>query len=167
MSFPYGSFKPLISKREEYVQSLEARLATVETRLDKQPAPSTTPTYAPASKPASSLSPTGSSEPGIDVSPSPVGRLYEGSSSFINQFVQASKEIQQSAVAETPEAAQTLSESFNRLNSILHDQEEKKPSVAAITRSVPEISPLPASIVLAIIRKIKGIHPSTPLKLYD
>jgi hypothetical protein len=93
--------------------------------------------------------------------------LYEGSSSFINQFVQASKEIQQSAVAETPEAAQTLSESFNRLNSILHDQEEKKPSVAAITRSVPEISPLPASIVLAIIRKIKGIHPSTLLILYD
>lgn len=162
MSFPQGSFKTLISKREEYVHSLEARLARVETHLDKQPAPSTsTPTYAPASKHASSLSPAGSSEPGVDVTPSPVGRLYEGSSSFINQFVQASKEIQQSAVAETPEAAQTLSESFDKLNSILHDQEDKKPPVAAITRSVPEISPLPASIVLAIIRKIKGIHPST------
>jgi hypothetical protein len=162
MFFPRGSFKTLISKREEYVHSLEARLAKVENHLDKQPAPSTsTSTYAPASKHASSLSPAGSSEPGVDVSPSPVGRLYEGSSSFINQFVQASKEIQQSAVAETPEAAQTISESFNKLNSILNEQEEKKPPVAAITRSVPDISPLPATIVLAIIRKIKGIHPST------
>ncbi|KAM0188842.1 hypothetical protein ACHAPI_010353 [Fusarium lateritium] len=149
-----------ISQLEEYVHSLEARLARVETRLDKQPAPSTsTSTYAPASGHGSSLSPAGSSEPGIDVAPSPVGRLYEGSSSFINQFVQASEEIQRSAVAETPEAAQTLSESFNQLNSMLHEQEEKKPSLATITRSIPEISPLPAAIVLSIIRKIKA-HPT-------
>lgn len=168
MSSPNGSFKPLISKREDYVHSLEARLARVESHLGKQPAPSSsTPTYAPVSKSASSLSPAGSSDPGVNVTPSPVGRLYEGSSSFINQFVQASEEIQRSAVAETPEAAQTLSESFNQLNSILHEEEEKKPLVAALTRSVPEISPLPATVVLAIIRKIKGIHPSIPSISFD
>ncbi|KAF5674977.1 transcriptional regulatory [Fusarium heterosporum] len=151
-----------ISQLEEYVHTLEARLAKVESRLDTQTPtlPSTsTSASTPSVAPPKHTSPATSSNPSIhDVAPSPVGPLYEGSSSFINQFVRASEEIQRSAVAETPEAAQTLTESFNQLNTILNDQEEKKPSVAAVSRSVPEVSSPPATVVLAILRKIKGTN---------
>lgn len=153
-------------RREEYVSALEARLAKVETRLDKQPIQSSASTPLSVANPAptvpkhtSSVSPAASSEPSVyDVGPSPVGGLYEGGSSFLNQSVQASEEIQRSAAVGTPEAAQTINESFSQLNSILHGQDDKKFSAGVLTRSMPEIIPLPASVVLAILRKIKGWH---------
>ncbi|KAF5685813.1 transcriptional regulatory [Fusarium circinatum] len=149
-------------KREEYVATLEARLAKVELRLDKQPEHPLTSTPASTSAPtrlkeAFSVSPAGSSEPSVyDVAPSPGGALYEGTSSFLQQSVQASQEVQRSAAAESPEAAQTISESFNQLNSIFKSQNDKKLPFAASTRSMPEITPLPASVVLTILRKIKA-----------
>ncbi|KAG7429741.1 putative transcriptional regulatory protein [Fusarium oxysporum f. sp. raphani] len=151
-----------ISHLEEYVATLEARLAKVELRLDKQPEQPLTSTPASTSAPtgpkeASSVSPAGSSEPSVyDVAPSPGGALYEGTSSFLQQSVQASQEVQRSAAAESPEAAQTISESFNQLNSIFKSQNDKKLPFAASTRSMPEITPLPASVVLTILRKIKA-----------
>jgi hypothetical protein len=152
----------IIRKREEYVATLEARLAKVELRLDKQPEQPLISTPASASAPAgpketSSVSPAGSSDPSVyDVAPSPGGALYEGTSSFLQQSVQASQEVQRSAATESPEAAQTISESFNQLNSIFQNQNDKKLPLAASTRSMPEITPLPASFVLTILRKIKG-----------
>jgi hypothetical protein len=153
------------NQREEYVAALEARLAKVEVRLDKQPAQSPTSTPAPTHPPTSStdvsrhdasVSPAVSSEPSVyDVAQSPVGNLYEGSSSFITQFQEASEEIKRSAAAETPEGKQTISESFNQLHLIL-DSESSKPPPLAPTRSIPDITPLPASIVLKILRTIKG-----------
>ncbi|KAF5635629.1 transcriptional regulatory [Fusarium tjaetaba] len=108
-----------------------------------------------------SLSPAGSSEPSVyDVAPSPGGALYEGTSSFLQQSVQASQEVQRSAAAESPEAAQTISESFNQLNSIFKSHNDRKLPFAASTRSMPEITPLPASVVLTILRKIKGTNPT-------
>ncbi|SCN83245.1 uncharacterized protein FFB20_07710 [Fusarium fujikuroi] len=151
-----------ISQLEDYVATLEARLAKVELRLDKQPEQPLTSTPASTSAPTrpketSSVSPAGSSEPSVyDVAPSPGGALYEGTSSFLQQSVQASQEVQRSAAAESPEAAQTISESFNQLNSIFKSQNDKKLPFAASTRSMPEITPLPASVVLTILRKIKA-----------
>jgi hypothetical protein len=155
-----------ISHLEEYVASLEARLAKVEVRLDKQPAGSSTSTPASTNPPTSthavskqdaSVSPAISSDTSVyDVAQTPVGNLYEGSSSFISQFQQASEEIKQSAAAKTPEGQQSISESFNQLNSILHDASSKRPPSHVSTRSIPDITPLPASIVLKIIRTIKG-----------
>uniref|UniRef100_A0A098DFN8 Xylanolytic transcriptional activator regulatory domain-containing protein n=2 Tax=Gibberella zeae (strain ATCC MYA-4620 / CBS 123657 / FGSC 9075 / NRRL 31084 / PH-1) TaxID=229533 RepID=A0A098DFN8_GIBZE len=149
-------------QREEYVASLEARLAKVEVRLDKQPTQSTPastdpPTSTPAvSKQDTSVSPAVSSEPSVyDVAQTPVGNLYEGSSSFISQFQQASEEIKQSAAAKTPEGQQSISESFNQLHSMLHDSSSRKPPPRGPTRSMPDITPLPASVVLKIIRTIK------------
>ncbi|QPC70088.1 hypothetical protein HYE68_000840 [Fusarium pseudograminearum] len=151
-----------ISNLEEYVASLEARLAKVEVRLDKQPTQSTPastdpPTSTPAvSKQDASVSPAVSSEPSVyDVAQTPVGNLYEGSSSFISQFQQASEEIKQSAAAKTPEGQQSISESFNQLHSMLHDSSSRKPPPRGPTRSMPDITPLPASVVLKIIRSIK------------
>ncbi|KAJ4027050.1 hypothetical protein NW752_002011 [Fusarium irregulare] len=142
---------------EEYVATLEARLAKVEARLDKQPAELSSPVPAPSTKkPDSSVSPAVSSEPSVyDVAPSPVGNLYEGSSSFIGQFQVASEEIKRSVAAETPEGQQTISESFSQLHSILHSEDNKKPT-SGQTRSIPEIVPLPASIVLTVLRTIKA-----------
>lgn len=163
-------------QREEYVASLEARLAKVEVRLDKQPTQSTPastdpPTSTPAvSKQDTSVSPAVSSEPSVyDVAQTPVGNLYEGSSSFISQFQQASEEIKQSAAAKTPEGQQSISESFNQLHSMLHDSSSRKPPPRGPTRSMPDITPLPASVVLKIIRTIKGnntplSHNSRPIK---
>ncbi|KAG5817939.1 hypothetical protein H9Q74_010097 [Fusarium xylarioides] len=151
-----------ISQLEEYVATLETRLAKVELRLDKQPEQPPTSTPASTSAPtrpkeAFSVSPAGSSEPSVyDVAPSPGGALYEGTSSFLQQSVQASQEVQRSAAAESPEAAQTISESFNQLNSIFKSQNDKKLPFTASTRSMPEITPLPASVVLTILRKIKA-----------
>ncbi|KAG8671708.1 hypothetical protein FPOAC2_05064 [Fusarium poae] len=155
-----------ISHLEEYVASLEARLAKVEIRLDKQPAQSSTSTPAstnpPTSTPAvskhdASVSPAVSSEPSVyDVAQTPVANLYEGSSSFISQFQQASEEVKQSAAAKTPEGQQSISESFNQLNSILHDASSRRPPSHISIRSIPDIAPLPASIVLKIIRIIKA-----------
>ncbi|RBR12146.1 uncharacterized protein FIESC28_08780 [Fusarium coffeatum] len=71
-----------------------------------------------------------SSEPSVyDVAPSPVGNLYEGSSSFIGQFQVASEEIK---------------------------REDNKKLMSGQTRSIPEIVPLPASIVLTVLRTIKA-----------
>ncbi|KAF4968347.1 hypothetical protein FSARC_4293 [Fusarium sarcochroum] len=154
-----------VAHLEEYVASLEARLAKVELRLgDKQPAhsPASAPTSTSAPtvpKKNSSVSPAASSEPSIyDVAPSPapVGGLYEGSSSFLNQSVQASEEIQRSAAAETPEAAQTINESFIQLDSLLHGQDDKQSSIGTSTRPFPELTPLPAPVVLTILRRIKA-----------
>lgn len=143
--------------------TLEARLAKVEARLDKQPAELSSPVPAPSTKkPDSSVSPAVSSEPSVyDVAPSPVGNLYEGNSSFIGQFQVASEEIKRSVAAETPEGQQTISESFSQLHSILHSEENKKPT-SGQTRSMPEIVPLPASIVLTVLRAIKGRQFSYP-----
>ncbi|KAF4332455.1 transcriptional regulatory [Fusarium beomiforme] len=154
-----------ITQLEEYVAALEARLAKVELRLDKPKQPSTSTTPASASAPTdreliSSVSPAGSSQHSVyDVAPSPGGDLYEGTSSFLQQSVQASEEIQRSAAAETSEAAQTINESFNELNSILNGQSDKRQPSAASTHPIPDITPLPSTVVLAIIRKIKA-HPT-------
>ncbi|KAF4438416.1 hypothetical protein F53441_12804 [Fusarium austroafricanum] len=153
-----------ITQLEEYVATLEARLAKVELRLDtKQPTHQPTRTPAAASAPtgpkqASSVSPATSSEPSVyDVAPSPGGALYEGTSSFLQQSVQASEEVQRSAAAGTLEAVQTINESFSQLNSIFHTQNDKKIPVSGITPSIlPDMTPLPASIVLTILRKIKA-----------
>ncbi|KAF5564475.1 transcriptional regulatory [Fusarium napiforme] len=142
------------------------KLAKVELRLDKQPEQPLTSTPASTSAPTRpketiSVSPAVSSEPSIyDVAPSPGGALYEGTSSFLQQSVQASQEVQRSAAAESPEAAQTISESFNQLNSIFKSHNDRKLPFAASTRSMPEITPLPASVVLTILRKIKGTNPT-------
>ncbi|RGP78666.1 transcriptional regulatory [Fusarium longipes] len=152
-------------QREEYVAALEARLAKVEVRLDKQPAQTSVSTPAPThhhsvSRQDTSVSPAVSSEPSVyDVAPSPVGNLYEGSSSFITQFQEASEEIKRSAAAETPEGQQTISESFNQLHSILHSESNRKPSPRISTQPIPDIVPLPASVVLKILRTIKA-HPT-------
>ncbi|RBR06674.1 hypothetical protein FVER53590_02401 [Fusarium verticillioides] len=151
-----------INQLEEYVATLEARLAKVELRLDKQSEQPLTSTPASTSAPTRpketfSVSPAVSSEPSVyDVAPSPGGALYEGTSSFLQQSVQASQEVQRSAAAESPEAAQTISESFNQLNSIFRSHNDRKLPFAASTRSMPEITPLPASVVLTILRKIKA-----------
>ncbi|KAI7761156.1 hypothetical protein LZL87_001971 [Fusarium oxysporum] len=122
--------------------------------LTSTPASTSAPT---GPKETSYVSPAGSSEPSVyDVAPSPGGALYEGTSSFLQQSVQASQEVQRSAAAESPEAAQTISESFNQLNSIFKSQNDKKLPFTASTRSMPEITPLPASAVLTILRKIKA-----------
>lgn len=142
--------------------TLEARLAKVELRLAKQSEQPLTSTPASTSAPTRpketfSVSPAGSSEPGVyDVAPSPGGALYEGTSSFLQQSVQASQEVQRSAAAESLEAAQTVSESFSQLNSIFKSHNDRKLPFVASTRSMPEITPLPASVVLTILRKIKG-----------
>ncbi|KAF4952543.1 hypothetical protein FGADI_6614 [Fusarium gaditjirri] len=140
---------------EETILARRARLSQVpRAPSTSTPASTSAPT---GPKEASYFSPTGSSEPSVyDVAPSPGGALYEGTSSFLQQSVQASQEVQRSAAAESPEAAQTISESFNQLNSIFKSQNDKKLPFAASTRSMPEITPLPASVVLTILRKIKA-----------
>nr|RBQ94257.1 hypothetical protein FVER53263_02401 [Fusarium verticillioides] len=160
------SFLP---QREEYVATLEARLAKVELRLDKQSEQPLTSTPASTSAPTRpketfSVSPAVSSEPSVyDVAPSPGGALYEGTSSFLQQSVQASQEVQRSAAAESPEAAQTISESFNQLNSIFRSHNDRKLPFAASTRSMPEITPLPASVVLTILPNPTRFFPGQAL----
>ncbi|KAF5583187.1 transcriptional regulatory [Fusarium pseudoanthophilum] len=140
---------------EETILARRARLSQVpRAPLTSTPASISAPTRP---KETFSVSPAGSSEPSVyDVAPSPGGALYEGTSSFLQQSVQASQEVQRSAAAESPEAAQTISESFNQLNSIFKSHNDRKLPFAASTRPMPEITPLPASVVLTILRKIKA-----------
>ncbi|KAG9500269.1 hypothetical protein J7337_008743 [Fusarium musae] len=155
--------------QSQTTELINSRLAKVELRLDKQSEQPLTSTPASTSAPTRpketfSVSPAVSSEPSVyDVAPSPGGALYEGTSSFLQQSVQASQEVQRSAAAESPEAAQTISESFNQLNSIFRSHNDRKLPFAASTHSMPEITPLPASVVLTILPNPTRFFPGQAL----
>ncbi|KAF5005909.1 hypothetical protein FDECE_7667 [Fusarium decemcellulare] len=142
--------------REECVANLQERLAKVEQRLDK-------PDHTPDSK-QTSLSPPGSSDPKIHGHGLTGGLagLYEGSSSFINQVVQASELAQRTATSETPEAAHKISESFSHLDALLHPAsrpsqlKEHQFSASGIARPTPPFEPLPVSVILAILQRLKA-----------
>ena len=147
--------------------TLETRLAKVELRLaSADPTTTASPQEQPSS---SSLSPAtvGSlSDPQLhQVSPSAVSGLYEGSTSFLKQSELASEVAHRtatSAVSGTPEAARTINESFSHLESLLHssaDLQNPQPSNEEPVRSAPTITPLPAALVIAILRRIKCTYP--------
>lgn len=149
--------------REEYVTTLEARLARVELRLGDAD-----PVTAPLNEPLSSLSQAISAATELhDVGPSGVGALYQGSSSFLNQSVQAREVAQQAATSGTPGAAQTLNESFSHLDSLLHHGAESQDREQTSLPDAPArlgltILPLPISAVIAILRRIKCTSPNDP-----
>ncbi|KAF4979220.1 hypothetical protein FZEAL_4529 [Fusarium zealandicum] len=145
-----------VSQLEDYVATLEARLSRVEHRLQ-------------TSEPASESEPSGRTLPLPSESPKPqvdvnistgIGGLYEGSSSFINQSVQASEVAQRTANSETPEAARTISESFSHLDALLRPSTAPSPlrehQFTATSRPTPTIEPLPVSSVIASLQIIKA-----------
>lgn len=144
--------------------TLEARLAKVELCLgdaDPVSAPLKE-SFSPAPAPA----PTPISDPtSHNVGLNGVDGFYEGSSSFLSQSVQASEVAQRTAASETPEAAQTISESFSHLESLLRpsvDLLDHSSSSASPSHLEAGIAPLPVSLVIAVLRRIKCMYPDKP-----
>ncbi|KAM0431868.1 hypothetical protein ACHAPT_005121 [Fusarium lateritium] len=142
---------------EYHSSSLEARLAKVERQLATPEASSV------SNKPTpDSGSPSVSAESKIRPdSEAETGDIYEGSTSFINQSVQASQVAHRTANSETPEAVSTISESLNHLEALLRPSatssllREHQFSTSTTSRPMPAVEPLPLSFVAAVLERIK------------
>ncbi|KAM5346965.1 hypothetical protein ACJ41O_009970 [Fusarium nematophilum] len=151
------------ASREENVQGLEERLAKLEGIVTRPELAEHTPEHTPGSTKAPSASTSASSGSKLYAASSvATGSLYEGSSSFINQSVQASQVAQRTASSETPEAAPTISESFSHLDALLRSStasslvKEHQFTNNAAPRPLPPIEPLPASFVIAAVQRVKA-----------
>ncbi|KAM5358346.1 hypothetical protein ACJZ2D_015362 [Fusarium nematophilum] len=152
-----------VSQLEENVQGLEERLAKLEGIVTRPELAEHTPEHTPGSTKAPSASTSASSGSKLYAASSvATGSLYEGSSSFINQSVQASQVAQRTASSETPEAAPTISESFSHLDALLRSStasslvKEHQFTNNAAPRPLPPIEPLPASFVIAAVQRVKA-----------
>lgn len=131
----------LWATREERIEALESRLRTVEKQHTHRSTPTGSGTI--EDEHTSSLS-------------SDATNLYEGDSSFTNQFAQASE-----AAKKTTPGAPGLDASLRHLRALLelsNKLEDHRFPRSRDLQSVSSVVPLPFTVVAAVLGRIKGMY---------
>ncbi|KAH8680093.1 hypothetical protein BGZ60DRAFT_401267 [Tricladium varicosporioides] len=148
-----------VTKLEEHIERLEQRLCHIEHQLMSQSIASEHPRIPPVSDKI-----TAENERAVSHLTT-TATLYEGSSSFTNQSVQASEVAQRAANSEGAGEGSSLDVSFSYLETLLRPTstfsslEDYSFSRNPASRFIPTVVPLPVGLVVAILQKIKERPP--------
>lgn len=89
--------------------------------------------------------------------------LYEGDSSFTSQSAQAREAAESMANSNDSTAGSTLNATFHSLKSLLQPTSQNHRADDGITHQSTQIYlPLPAELVITMLRGYQGIYPATP-----
>lgn len=130
---------------------LENRLHKVESQLVKQSGPGNLSSHAVDNENIHKTS------PGDTVTESGQTPLYEGESSFASQSAQAKEIVERFAHPNTGPDASNLSATLDSINSLLGSNFQNKPVAnEANIQSNPTNLPLPAELIVAMLRRFQG-----------